>query len=591
MLHVLALIGEVGSSHPSPLVAVLMMAASDDVETQILAEQEGDDLVDGEDHAGFRYDRFGLELCAICREPMASCEQLESLPCCHKFHRDCLLTYGETGKKHYLDLPCATCKVTPSEVLSEGGDHRLLQDAQSRGEFAPQIEATQLNGLGIEAPPAEVDVDEAEPDVPESVSEAESDISAAVMKRPAAKACFGSKSKVAKKNASNAPSETDASAPDAPSEPSAAASKDAKWLPPRVSRAFAGLAKARPKASVAHVAKPPPKRKRREASKTDDDDDEPLAKLAKPSSLKNFFAKASGKALAVSKARLPKPMPKQEPLQEPLQAIDDNQPKRCFFCHVTEDDNGTELMVDSKKRNTFRCKKCTTSRTIFYESGDWAQIMQMTPDEKQYFFETAKSMTKEQKLILGQKTKKENYTNKVDSTGARGSFFPLGWYERQGFDTARIIAKTKPEDYTEDEVLGPCYRVAISFKDSQTDRGQNQSTELQANTDSGSSSSGLTLGSVVSSESIQEMLNKKKAEVKQLIKRESSKTGELKKLTLINAGIKLSKLPPAWRSANPMAGIINDFEDLDVHDDKFDEKLASLKEQHAPMVKCIKTFT
>jgi hypothetical protein len=200
-------------------------------------------------------------------------------------------------------------------------------------------------------------------------------------------------------------------------------------------------------------------------------------------------------------------------------------------------------------------------------------------------------MTKEQKLILGQTTKKANYTNKVDSTGARGSFFSLGWYERQGFDTARIIAKTKPEDYDEDEVLGPCYRVAISFKDSQTDRGQNQSTELQANTDSGSSSSGLTLGSMVSSESIQEMLNKKKAEVKQLIKRESSKTGELKKLTLINGGIKLSKLPPAWRSENPMAGIINDFEDLDVHDDKFDEKLASLKAQHAPMVKCIKTFT
>jgi hypothetical protein len=217
--------------------------------------------------------------------------------------------------------------------------------------------------------------------------------------------------------------------------------------------------------------------------------------------------------------------------------------------------------------------------------------MQMTPDEKQDFFETAKSMTKEQKLILGQKTKKENYTNKVDSTGARGSFFPLGWYERQGFDTARIIAKTKPEDYLDDEVIGPCYRVAISFRDGKTDRGLNQSTELQTSTDSGSSSSGLTLGSVVSSESIQEMLNKKKAEMKQLTKRESSKTGELKKLTIINGGIKLSKLPPAWRSENPMAGIINDFEILDVYDEKFEEKLASLKAQHAPMVKCIKTFT
>jgi hypothetical protein len=458
MLHVLAQIGEVGSSHPSPLVVVLMMAASDDVETQILAEQQADDLVDVEEHEGFRYDRFGLELCAICREPMATAEQLESLPCCHKFHRDCLLTYGETGKKHYLDLPCATCKVIPSEVLSEGGDHRLLQDAQSRGEFAPEIEATQLNGFGIEAPRAPLDVDEAEPDVPEAVSEAESDVSPAVMKRPAAKAPKGSKSKVAKKNASNAPSEPDASAPDAPSEPSAAAIDVAKWLPPRVSRASAGLAKARPKASatasghVAPVAKPPPKRKRREASKTDDDDAEPLAKLAKPSSLKNFFAKTwtSGKALAVSKARLPKPMPTenvQGPEQEPLQAIDDNQPKRCFFCNVAEGDDGTELMLDSKKRNTFKCKKCNTARTIFYASGDWAQIMHMTPDEKYDFFETAKSMTKEQKLVLGQKTKKENYTNKVESTGARGNFLPIGWYEKQGFDTARIIAKTKPEDY------------------------------------------------------------------------------------------------------------------------------------------------
>ena len=581
MLHVLARISEVGSSHSSPLVAVLMMAAME-AETQILAEQEGD----GEDHEGFRYDRFGLELCAICREPMATYEQLESLPCCHKFHRDCLLTYGETREKHYLDLPCGTCKLIPSEVLSDaigGSDHRL---GEVDVDEAPPAEVDV--GEVIEAPPAEVDVDEATESVSEAESEAESDISdyiTAVMKKPAAM----------KRPASNAPSETDASAPDFSGEPTLE-SLLAAALPPRVSRASGRSAKARPKASVAHVTKPPPKRKRREASKTDDaDDDEPRAKLAKPKSLKNFFAKASGKAsgkaLAVSKARLPTPMPKQEPLQEPLQAIADNQPKRCFFCKVSEDDNAEELMVDSKKRNTFRCKKCTTSRTIYYESGDWAQIMQMTPDEKQDFFETAKSMTKEQKLILGQTTKKANYTNKVDSTGARGSFFPIGWYERQGFDTARIIAKTKPEDYLDDDVIGPCYRVAISFRDGKTHTGLNQSTELQTSTDSGSSSSGLALGSVVSSESIQEMLNKKKAEVKQLIKRESSKTGELKKLTLINGGIKLSKLPPAWRSENPMAGIINDFEDLDVHDDKFDEKLASLKAQHAPMVKCIKTFT
>jgi hypothetical protein len=591
MLHVLARISEVGSSHSSPLVAVLMMAAME-AEIQILDEQEGD----GEDHEGFRYDRFGLELCAICREPMAPAnEQLESLPCCHKFHRDCLLTYGETREKHYLDLPCGTCKLIPSEVLSDaigGSDHRL---GEVDVDEAPPAEVDV--GEVIEAPPAEVDVDEAI----ESVSEAQTSAVEA-----------GSSGSQSTPDTSQSDIEERCSPcdtycfyyPDSSEEDdNASLEKDSNAETPRervveychccggeihqglvfcsisnCGHYFGGccMRKAGPMSirCACHVYEP----------------EDATANLPLPPSMPPYLTWNRQTSTAMSAQE-------RESLATVIQ--DESYTVQCelrrvhiIWQHANAQTMRTKLRrIESDEGILSLIQAVVDTCPIFYESGDWAQIMQMTPDEKQDFFETAKSMTKEQKLVLGQKTKKENYTNKVDSTGARGSFFPLGWYERQGFDTARIIAKTKPEDYTEDEVLGPCYRVAISFKDSQTDRGQNQSTELQANTDSGSSSSGLTLGSVVSSESIQEMLNKKKAEVKQLIKRESSKTGELKKLTLINAAIKLSKLPPAWRSANPMAGIINDFEDLDVHDDKFDEKLASLKEQHAPMVKCIKTFT
>lgn len=42
-----------------------------------------------------------------------------------------------------------------------------------------------------------------------------------------------------------------------------------------------------------------------------------------------------------------------------------------------------------------------------------------------------------------------------------GQFLPLAKWRHDGFDDVAIAARTVPEDITEDDVLGTCYRVKI----------------------------------------------------------------------------------------------------------------------------------
>jgi len=95
----------------------------------------------------------------------------------------------------------------------------------------------------------------------------------------------------------------------------------------------------------------------------------------------------------------------------------------------------------------------------------------------------------------------------------------------------------------------------------------------------------------MSSASIQEMLDKKKHQMKVLSKREVAKSRELKNLAKLDSEIKHNKLPVEWRTANPITAIIQDFEDLDVNDDKFDAQLATLKDKHGAVIKSMKSFT
>ena len=56
------------------------------------------------------------KLCPICFAELE--EDVQLLPCTHKFHLDCLIEYAGAKDMQWADLPCAKCKTIPSEALS-----------------------------------------------------------------------------------------------------------------------------------------------------------------------------------------------------------------------------------------------------------------------------------------------------------------------------------------------------------------------------------------------------------------------------------------------------------------------------------------
>jgi hypothetical protein len=65
------------------------------------------------------------EVCPICLVAIDK-EDVQHLPCAHKFHLECLETYADTKGEHWADMKCVKCKTIPSDVVS--ADH---QDGQS----------------------------------------------------------------------------------------------------------------------------------------------------------------------------------------------------------------------------------------------------------------------------------------------------------------------------------------------------------------------------------------------------------------------------------------------------------------------------
>ena len=59
------------------------------------------------------------EICPVCQDTLVPTDEIQVLPCGHKLHTACLDSYSSSKNAHWVDLPCAMCKVIPSAFLSE----------------------------------------------------------------------------------------------------------------------------------------------------------------------------------------------------------------------------------------------------------------------------------------------------------------------------------------------------------------------------------------------------------------------------------------------------------------------------------------
>ena len=166
-------------------------------------------------------------------------------------------------------------------------------------------------------------------------------------------------------------------------------------------------------------------------------------------------AKSGGKAAEAEKTP-PKPAPDSETsvIEVATQvATQGSAEKRCFFCNEAESQSVKAFQVNSKKAGTYKCQKCTSSRTYFYHSGDFPDIIKLTEEDRWKFFQSCKDATKDKQLEMIRSLKTSNIDNKIHETGYLGHFYPESVLTKKGYDVERIKNNSAPEDMFEDKKL------------------------------------------------------------------------------------------------------------------------------------------
>ena len=137
--------------------------------------------------------------------------------------------------------------------------------------------------------------------------------------------------------------------------------------------------------------------------------------------------------------------------------------------------------LSGKSRTAFTCTFCNTKITYMRKTfGSWppANFDSMTPETKIQFYQEAKSISGPNLKLFTEEFIKINKTHEVGSEDS-GSYMPLGWYERQGFDTHLI--QQRCTDFKEHPILGRVYKVSIqrdwNNNVESRDRGQSVSAE------------------------------------------------------------------------------------------------------------------
>ena len=103
------------------------------------------------------------------------------------------------------------------------------------------------------------------------------------------------------------------------------------------------------------------------------------------------------------------------------------------------------------------------------------------------------------------------------------------------------------------------------------------------------------MGNTMSSDSIQEMLTKRKLEeklhAKLLAKRIKERDAQLQKVDNLKRDIKLNKVPPSMHNQCPLDVVKGQLNELDLESEDFDDLFSKVKDKMTPIMKSMKFFT
>ena len=141
--------------------------------------------------------------------------------------------------------------------------------------------------------------------------------------------------------------------------------------------------------------------------------------------------------------------------------------------------------VSAKGNKTFRCLKCCTRVTqLFRQHGCWPtpEFKQLSVPDQKKFFQDIATVTSAAEL----RTKTEEYFEKFNTSQdfyeESGQFNPLSVWDRMGFSTEDIVAKSVEADKAIHPVLGPVYRVKLLTKGSKGSMGWTRKSAVDATT-------------------------------------------------------------------------------------------------------------
>ena len=191
--------------------------------------------------------------------------------------------------------------------------------------------------------------------------------------------------------------------------------------------------------------------------------------------------------------------------------------------------------------------------------------------------------------------KKCNIDNKIIESGYEGRYIPEGVLREKGYDVDRIKKNSGPEDMHEDAKLGMCFRIDIKKADYTHQQGAMNSDEYDG-TDPARSSPKENIGAEVT-----KMLSglsdstKKVFRIKErigLIERERIGLIEREKTNLNNLKmeIRLDKVPACMNTNVAFSSLFKELDEIDAHDDNFDDKLAEYRQNSYPMIKVLGQF-
>ena len=130
----------------------------------------------------------------------------------------------------------------------------------------------------------------------------------------------------------------------------------------------------------------------------------------------------------------------------------------------------SQCRVMSRKKDTFRCRMCHSTRTTMYRrlGAGWGKRCRGIPRPVWVaFFQFAKGTSSVDAIVQSMAFMLENkhYWEGVQDVGGEyhhgGGFLPLGVWKTLGFEAAHIKENSLPEDVMEHHVLGKVYRVPL----------------------------------------------------------------------------------------------------------------------------------